>query len=277
MHLYQSGAVIVFTLSYTYLLNFDANIHLQFSCARGRKCTNAFPHHNINVTTKHTYEIDYKYVWECEGCGLEYKRHSKSIDTTRQRCGRCKSALLQIKPKPRKTGAASPVKQGPMSSVPSSLSSSAAAAAAQTASATNSAGPSAYQLFMKANYSTLKSRNPGMSQKELMTEIGSMYRRQKAEKQNLPSQSRTLDGAPSSGAPAGDVLQQPHPPSSLSLLTLSSSPSSPSIVILGDSDGHKRNVQTSPRKNVITIPDDEVFDLTKEMAGINLNPAFALA
>jgi len=55
------------------------------------------------VTTKHSYEIEYKYVWQCAGpgCGQEYKRHSKSVDVDRQTCGRCKARLVQTKPAPR--------------------------------------------------------------------------------------------------------------------------------------------------------------------------------
>ena len=78
----------------------------------------------VEVTTKHSYKIDHKYLWLCagrerskaaeflnikedEGCGAEYGRHSKSIDTDTQRCGRCKGKLLQVRPKPRE----SPVKK----------------------------------------------------------------------------------------------------------------------------------------------------------------------
>jgi predicted SprT family Zn-dependent metalloprotease len=72
----------------------------------------------VEVTTKHSYTIDHKYLWVCagrealgllknvpeveDGCGAEYGRHSKSIDTEKQRCGRCKGALLQVRPKPRR-------------------------------------------------------------------------------------------------------------------------------------------------------------------------------
>jgi predicted SprT family Zn-dependent metalloprotease len=79
----------------------------------------------VEVTTKHDYKIDYKYLWMCmgrdrtramellnveqdEGCGAEYGRHSKSIDTEKSRCGRCKGRLVQVRPKPR---GASPVKE----------------------------------------------------------------------------------------------------------------------------------------------------------------------
>ncbi|KAJ5482893.1 hypothetical protein N7539_006339 [Penicillium diatomitis] len=72
----------------------------------GEKCADAMRDHplyggQIHVTTKHSYEIDYKYVWHCTACGQEYRRHSKSIDTDRSRCGTCQGKLQQIKPKPR--------------------------------------------------------------------------------------------------------------------------------------------------------------------------------
>ena len=72
----------------------------------------------VEVTTKHSYTIDHKYLWVCagrealdllknvpeveDGCGAEYGRHSKSIDTEKHRCGRCKGALMQVRPKPRR-------------------------------------------------------------------------------------------------------------------------------------------------------------------------------
>jgi predicted SprT family Zn-dependent metalloprotease len=73
----------------------------------------------VEVTTKHSYTIDHKYLWVCagrealipvakdvpemgDGCGAEYGRHSKSIDTEKHRCGRCKGVLVQVRPKPRK-------------------------------------------------------------------------------------------------------------------------------------------------------------------------------
>jgi predicted SprT family Zn-dependent metalloprotease len=73
----------------------------------GSRCTDAVRQHPeykkypVEVTTKHSYKIDYKYVWICVDCGNEYGRHSKSIDPTKARCSLCKGGLQQIKPKPR--------------------------------------------------------------------------------------------------------------------------------------------------------------------------------
>jgi predicted SprT family Zn-dependent metalloprotease len=78
----------------------------------------------VQVTTKHSYAINHKYLWVCagrdrsaamdflnlapdDGCGAEYGRHSKSIDPDKHRCGKCKGRLLQVRPKPR----ASPTKK----------------------------------------------------------------------------------------------------------------------------------------------------------------------
>lgn len=80
----------------------------------------------VEVTTKHNYAINHKYMWVCvgreqtktmeflnidedDGCGAEYGRHSRSIDTAKHRCGKCKGKLVQVRPKPR--APASPRKQ----------------------------------------------------------------------------------------------------------------------------------------------------------------------
>ncbi|KAI0404085.1 hypothetical protein F4802DRAFT_264074 [Xylaria palmicola] len=57
---------------------------------------------DINVTTRHSYEIEYPYVWRCADCATEVGRHSRSVDPQRHRCGRCKKGVLvQVKPVPR--------------------------------------------------------------------------------------------------------------------------------------------------------------------------------
>ncbi|KAF1956803.1 hypothetical protein CC80DRAFT_593498 [Byssothecium circinans] len=72
----------------------------------GARVTSAFRHsRGVEVTTKHSYKIEYKYVWECIACGYEFKRHSKSVDPVRHSCGRCKGKLVQTKPTPRGMGA----------------------------------------------------------------------------------------------------------------------------------------------------------------------------
>ncbi|KAI1739068.1 hypothetical protein F4680DRAFT_423786 [Xylaria scruposa] len=67
----------------------------------------------INVTTRHSYEIEYRFVWRCADCGGEVRRHSRSVDPTRQRCGRCKQGILvQVKPVPRGSGGSAPTSEG---------------------------------------------------------------------------------------------------------------------------------------------------------------------
>jgi hypothetical protein len=77
----------------------------------------------VQVTTKHNYVINHKYLWICAGpapsgsaqatarallaldddpgCGAEYGRHSKSINPEKHRCGKCRGFLVQVRPKPR--------------------------------------------------------------------------------------------------------------------------------------------------------------------------------
>lgn len=105
------------------------------------KVTRRFGGRGIEVTTKHSYDIDFKYVWECTACGLEFKRHSKSIHTERHRCGACKSELRQTKPVPR----GKPGKE------------------------------SDYQKFMKEQMKLIKQENPTSPQKDIMKMVATRW------------------------------------------------------------------------------------------------------
>ncbi len=108
------------------------------------KCSSLFGHRGIEVTTKHSYSIEYKYIWQCLNCGIEFKRHSKSIDPSRHQCGSCKSKLVQTKPVPR-----------------------------------TNAVVSDYQLFVKENMKRIMKENPGSPQKDIMGLLGKSYREHK--------------------------------------------------------------------------------------------------
>ncbi|KAJ5972081.1 uncharacterized protein N7479_001999 [Penicillium vulpinum] len=82
----------------------------------GDRCVRALEGHpiyggRVEVTTKHTYEINHKYIWACkaQGCDFKVGRHSKSVDPKRQFCGRCRGGLEQIKPVPRAMAPRRPV------------------------------------------------------------------------------------------------------------------------------------------------------------------------
>lgn len=118
--------------------------------AWGAKCTKAFAHRGVEVTTKHSYQIDYKYIWSCtnELCGHEFKRHSKSIDPARHTCGVCRAKLMQTKPVPRKQA--------------------------------GKAAVGGYAAFVKENFATIKKEMAGASHKEVMSALGQRYREWKA-------------------------------------------------------------------------------------------------
>src|SRR5579859_3594227 len=71
--------------------------------SRGARITKCFP--DIQVTTKHTYEIEYKYMYTCSNasCGLDFGRQRK-LDVTGVVCGDCKSRLVQTKTVPNARG-----------------------------------------------------------------------------------------------------------------------------------------------------------------------------
>lgn len=128
----------------------------------GRQASRAFAHRGIEVTTKHTYAIDYKYIWQCstEVCESQWKRQSKSIDPKKQKCGSCRGTLVQIKPVPRK----------------------------ETTGPTKLNG---YAAFVKSHYAQVKRGMPKASQKEVMEAVAKKYR---AEKTMIADEKQTHTG-----------------------------------------------------------------------------------
>lgn len=123
----------------------------------GRKCTAAFAHRGVKVTTKHSFEIEYKYIWQCsnEECGVEFKRHSKSVDPKRHTCGTCRSKLVQIKPVPRKNG--------------------------------DGGNAHGYAAYVKDNFAVVKKSLAGASHKEVLEAVAKKYRAEKASKVSPPA------------------------------------------------------------------------------------------
>ncbi|KAI1004782.1 hypothetical protein K3495_g3435 [Podosphaera aphanis] len=125
--------------------NIKTNPHGKEFKAWAAKCSTSFSHRGVHVTTKHSYAIDYKYIWECDACHLEVKRHSKSVDPQKHRCGSCMGRLSQIKPVPRGAGKVCE-----------------------------------YQLFVRENMKQLRQENPASPHKDLMGLIGKRYQEVKA-------------------------------------------------------------------------------------------------
>ncbi|KAM0269870.1 hypothetical protein ACHAQH_009605 [Verticillium albo-atrum] len=96
--------------------------------------SNIFKDRGVEVTTKHSYDIDFKYVWTCTTCATDFKRHSRSINTERHRCGACRGPLQQTKPIPRNTNGKK----------------------------------SKYQQFVQEQMPIVKRENPGSPQKGMM-------------------------------------------------------------------------------------------------------------
>jgi len=54
-----------------------------------RKAMTRFPELPL-IARCHTYEIRSKYIYQCMKCDYKIGRHSKSIDTSKMCCGKCK-------------------------------------------------------------------------------------------------------------------------------------------------------------------------------------------
>ncbi|KAF5237350.1 hypothetical protein FAUST_6093 [Fusarium austroamericanum] len=126
------------------------------------KCSAVFGDRGIEVTTKHNYDIDFKYVWECDECATEFKRHSKSIDPKRHRCGSCKGLLKQTKPAPRGAAAGK--------------------------------APSRYQAFVKEQMAIVRGENPGSPQKVVMKLIAEKWAKQEGRSGGKGSSKSGVEG-----------------------------------------------------------------------------------
>ncbi|PTD09718.1 HMG box-containing protein C19G7.04 [Fusarium culmorum] len=126
------------------------------------RCSAVFGDRGIEVTTKHNYDIDFKYVWECDECATEFKRHSKSIDPKRHRCGSCKGLLKQTRPAPRGAAAGK--------------------------------APSRYQVFVKEQMAIVRRENPGSPQKVVMKLIAEKWAKQEGRSGGKGSSKSGVEG-----------------------------------------------------------------------------------
>ncbi|KAH7138277.1 SprT-like family-domain-containing protein [Dendryphion nanum] len=122
------------------------------------KVSHAFAHLDVQVTTKHSYEIAYKYVWRCVVCACEFKRHSKSVDPGRHSCGKCKGALVQVRPVPRGGAAGAGAGAG-----------AGAAAKDGRLGVGGERKKSEYQVFVKEHFARVKRE---MGERGLETQMG---------------------------------------------------------------------------------------------------------
>jgi hypothetical protein len=115
---------------------------------------------DIVVTTKHEYEIEYKYTYTCTNalCGLDFGRQRK-LDLTRMACGSCKSRLSQTKPVPKSSGKEDKVNP--------------------------------FGMFVKDHFASVKKENPGSPHKDIMGILSKRYREQ-TETQEKHSERETI-------------------------------------------------------------------------------------
>lgn len=151
----------------------------------------------MEVTTTHDYKIHFKYswvrttlVWSPElqaeengflffinllqacmtpGCGVIVGRHSRSLDLSRHRCAKCKGPFTEIEPNGSSDSNAVPRKKAPLSS---------------------------YNIFVQSHTQSVRKRleddlvkqglDPVVSQKEVMTECGRLWREQKHQEEKRP-------------------------------------------------------------------------------------------
>lgn len=112
------------------------------------------------IATCHTYDIETKFKYQCDGCGVVFGRHTKSIDATKHACAKCGGRPLLL-----------------------SVSGS---SVSDTPKKTN-----AYSEYVKKHYSRVKGDNPDSSSRDIMKLVAEDFRAfkisQSDDKENDPT------------------------------------------------------------------------------------------
>ncbi|XP_078496378.1 germ cell nuclear acidic protein-like [Lissotriton helveticus] len=127
----------------TWLINAVRDGHGQFWRCYAKKSTVIHPELPM-VTRCHSYEINYKFTYQCSRCTTTIGRHSKSLDTERFVCALCQGQLVLL-PSTRKDGSASSTKLNP------------------------------FAKFVKENYGSAKKGSTGLSHAEVMRKLSADF------------------------------------------------------------------------------------------------------
>ncbi|CAI9624138.1 unnamed protein product, partial [Staurois parvus] len=127
----------------TWLINGVRDGHGQYWRFYARKSTLIHPELPM-VTRCHTYEINYKFTYECSRCKNTIGRHSRSLDTERFVCALCKGKLV-LQTATRKDGSPATTQLTP------------------------------FAKFVKENYGSTKREMTGMSHAEVMRKLGADF------------------------------------------------------------------------------------------------------
>ncbi|KAM6977838.1 germ cell nuclear acidic protein [Aplochiton taeniatus] len=121
----------------TWLINSVRDGHGPFWKVYARKATLAHPELPM-VTRCHSYDINYKYQYQCNRCQNKIGRHSKSLDTQRFVCALCTGQLVLLNPP-------------------------------------KSRAPTPFANFVKENYGSVRQRLVGQSHAEVMRKLSADF------------------------------------------------------------------------------------------------------
>ncbi|XP_017328903.1 germ cell nuclear acidic protein isoform X2 [Ictalurus punctatus] len=121
----------------TWLINNVRDGHGPFWKIYARKATLAHPELPM-VTRCHSYDINYKYQYQCSRCKNTIGRHSKSLDTQRFVCALCTGQLVLLTP-------------------------------------SSSRGPTPFATFVKENYGAVRQELAGQGHAEVMRKLSADF------------------------------------------------------------------------------------------------------
>lgn len=145
------------------------------------------------VSVCHAYAIDTRFTYRCTGCGACVNRHSKSVNTEKQVCGRCHSKFELLLNTPRgrmmRPSLAGTLDRRLLSHVQKKSSQPVGVSSSPRLSNSRSASSRpAFADFVQKNYKSIR-RNAGVNtHAEAMAQLGSLFRTMKLSQANAREQ-----------------------------------------------------------------------------------------
>ncbi|GAA57272.1 acidic repeat-containing protein [Clonorchis sinensis] len=124
------------------------------------------------VSVCHAYTIETKFTYRCTGCGACINRHSKSIDTEKQICGRCRSRFELLINTPR----GRMMRPSVAGTMDKRLLAHCAVRPQVQPSELNEKRRPAFADFVRENYRHIRQKPEIKTHSDAMTELGSLFK-----------------------------------------------------------------------------------------------------
>ncbi|KAA0186999.1 hypothetical protein FBUS_09176 [Fasciolopsis buskii] len=135
------------------------------------------------VSVCHAYAIDTRFTYRCTGCGACVNRHSKSVNTEKQVCGRCHSKFELLLNTPRgrmmRPSLAGAMDRRLLSHIQKKSPHSVGVSSPRLQNSRSVSSRPAFADFVQKNYKSIRQTAGVNTHAEAMSQLGSLFRTMK--------------------------------------------------------------------------------------------------